>query len=800
MGILAEIEEVERIQALSIPAKRLIEKLQPLRSREEQTSKRWFWELLQNASDYNDSVSVRLEIDDHTVCFLHDGKPFSIKDVYNLISPDSGKDRDELRKDNIGKFGSGLVSTHILSAEICVKGAFTSDDKQSLHQFRITLNRSHFGNKDALIQDIEATKQAFKQHHEPIPDDEYSGFMTSFTYNTDKRLPNMSSTLDVVSEGLKQIYDVLPYTLAFMPKVKSVEIVDHRQKANIKTYTIRRESQLAESLVYTINRDGTTLHRTFVKHTYKSVETVFEVKGKAILPYPENMARLFCGLPMIGSETNGLPFIINSLAFEPTIEREGVEITPNDRENLALFKDALELYKSALAYIAKNQLSNACNLASLSFRYNGAEGSRNLFKRDFVPQFQQIIEQAKVVENAAGNWITVSEMLLPYKEGKPFMELYEVAREIKPYHFPSEESYKDWIDALDFTLFKNQKYPLSQFVENVAELKQLQAITLHFTSDKKCWLHQVISLVAMGDELLLTRYALLPNQKGNLKLLRDVYVDDAVPAILKSIHNQLYSEEIELQLLDVSFNDFHQIVGKEYSLADVAHLIDDALKEKYGLANGCTSGFTLPLNELYKWMNTVNKSKTDWEKLFPWFYPMRATLFMDTFGDAERDYAFSIVQSGKIKALAALAESGITSEELELLGNHPEMISQLYVMIQDSVNDRTFADATTGDLGEELVYADLRKKYPRAEGYEVVWAAKQGEPRFDFEVKRNTKTLMYVDAKTTNRGLSNSDSIPFFMRRSQWEFLPTLNESIKYVIARVFKGDGSIYYLQVSVN
>ncbi len=273
MSILAEIEEVERIQALSIPAKRLIEKLQPLRSREEQTSKRWFWELLQNASDYNNSVSVRLEIDDHTVCFQHDGKPFSIKDVYNLISPDSGKDRDELRKDNIGKFGSGLVSTHILSAEICVKGAFTSDDKQSLHRFEITLNRSRFGNKDALIQDIEATKQAFKQHHEPISDDEYSGFMTSFTYNINKRLPNMSPTLDVVSEGLKQIYDVLPYTLAFMPKVKSVEIVDRRSKTDVKNYTIQRESQLAESLVYTINQGGTTLHRTFVKHTYKSVET-----------------------------------------------------------------------------------------------------------------------------------------------------------------------------------------------------------------------------------------------------------------------------------------------------------------------------------------------------------------------------------------------------------------------------------------------------------------------------------------------------------------------------------------------
>jgi len=84
LNIIAEIENEEKKQSLSIPAKRLREKLLPLKSKEEQTAKRWFWELLQNASDYNQSVDVRLEITDNNLTFRHkDGvNKFLIREAY----------------------------------------------------------------------------------------------------------------------------------------------------------------------------------------------------------------------------------------------------------------------------------------------------------------------------------------------------------------------------------------------------------------------------------------------------------------------------------------------------------------------------------------------------------------------------------------------------------------------------------------------------------------------------------------------------------------------------------------------
>ena len=180
-NVITEIEAEERKQALSIPAKRLRDKLSPLKSKVEQTAKRWFWELLQNASDYNQTVNVRLEIDDNQIVFRHTGNPFSIQDVLNLISPDSGKDKDEVRKENIGKFGSGLVSTHILSAEMRVNGVFKSENEDKLFKFNVLLDRSPYEDKDKLIKSIENTKRGLREIQSLINKSEYSGYMTSFS-------------------------------------------------------------------------------------------------------------------------------------------------------------------------------------------------------------------------------------------------------------------------------------------------------------------------------------------------------------------------------------------------------------------------------------------------------------------------------------------------------------------------------------------------------------------------------------------------------------------------------------------
>jgi hypothetical protein len=155
-----------------------------------------------------------------------------------------------------------------------------------------------------------------------------------------------------------------------------------------------------------------------------------------------------------------------------------------------------------------------------------------------------------------------------------------------------------------------------------------------------------------------------------------------------------------------------------------------------------------------------------------------------------------------MEALAELASSNLSNEELARLAIYKDRLSEVFSLLLHSVDDKTHANANTGNTGEEIVYNDLLMKYPKREGYEVVWASKESdEPCYDFEIRKSGQTICYCDAKTTQRGIANADSIPFFMRRSQWNFLSKLDDNIPYYIARVFQGDnGKIIYLQVKMN
>ena len=164
-NIQQEVELAREQQRMNIPAKRILEKIQGIPSDIEKLQRRWFWELLQNASDYNDQVEVELELHTDKLVFKHNGKPFRPIDTENLIAPDSGKDNLELRTDDtIGQFGTGFISTHVLSSHITVRGLLKSELKEEYHKFEFTLDRSGFTDKEELKNGI---KKASKELDKP---------------------------------------------------------------------------------------------------------------------------------------------------------------------------------------------------------------------------------------------------------------------------------------------------------------------------------------------------------------------------------------------------------------------------------------------------------------------------------------------------------------------------------------------------------------------------------------------------------------------------------------------------------
>src|SRR5687767_12248416 len=91
--------------------------------------KRWVWELIQNAKDVNvgGKVRVRIEADlndtDAHHTFTHNEGAFSAENIRFLIEQVSSKDRTKDsagRPTTTGKFGTGFLTTHLLSEHVSV--------------------------------------------------------------------------------------------------------------------------------------------------------------------------------------------------------------------------------------------------------------------------------------------------------------------------------------------------------------------------------------------------------------------------------------------------------------------------------------------------------------------------------------------------------------------------------------------------------------------------------------------------------------------------------------------------------
>ena len=538
IDICSQVESVEQEQYHSIPAQRLIEKLSLLKNRKESARKRWFWELLQNASDYNETVSVRVIVTDHTVEFMHNGSPFSIRDALNLISPDSNKRDDNEHIDNIGKFGTGLVSTHILSSSIKVHGVCVEENGDDLYSFDLTLDRSSFIEKNALIDSIKETKLHFKESLTKVNSRE--DYSTSFLYDIDKTLPTLEP-LNSEDIDLEYLYEMLPYTLCFMPKVQCVHIEDRRY--GCCDYRITRKSVSETDILFEVCKGGESSILDFKYFKHNDVSTAFHVEEDYIVPYPNGTSRIFCGLPLIGTEDIGLPIIVNSFLFEPTTEREGIELEPGSNEqNRGVMNDTTSLYAKVLKYVEQEKLRNAYVLSNIRKKYNGTQASNTQFYNIYLPHYKKALLEHAVVPNYNGEFVTFAQTRLPFRESRADLQLFKNAVMIASNNLPSMEDYTQWFEVTDFTIFPDQKYTLDHLSSAIEGSGSVYA----FSQDADIvisWMIDCCKYFKEHNRYIFAQKKLLPNQAGKFCNCMELKSDDNLPVELKNIYNQLYDSK-----------------------------------------------------------------------------------------------------------------------------------------------------------------------------------------------------------------------------------------------------------------
>jgi hypothetical protein len=815
MSIQHRLEEIKDKKSYSSPAKRIMDHLKPILSKSSEMKKRWIWELMQNATDLGDSIKMRVEIFQDRLVFSHNGKHFTLSEAFDLIMPDSSKDENRgVKKSVIGQFGTGFLSTHILSKKIGVTGVV--EENGEYFSFNFNLDRSERTNKNFLIESIKTSENQYRSSLKKLRSVPSGEFQTHFTYFINETY-DLIDGHHIVNEGIKTLEELIPYVLTFRPEIEELMVIDHRN--NVPPISYQREDlhsdieglHLINTIVF---QSGKKIEEILMGNILtKEAEIAFPIKRIEenqfrLLPYPKNCPKLFCAFPLIGTHEFSLPFVLNSENFEPNRERDGIDISEHDPLNRQILVQAKDAYLKLLFAIQENTWLNAYHVCRLKSAVISDPADKKWFDSTIgEPLKGGIVEYGLVELDKSLNPDELKDlgsMYFPFvdKSNKSKTEILEgifnIAIQIIPKEIPGKSTYKQWYNALDFTIFPSEKLDLKNLCElvepkmkTVAEVSEELKISQESVLDVYKELTRFI--ISQDAIELLDKHTLIISQSQKFCKLKGLKIDKIKSKgvikkqieLIKDINFDLSGIDVRDKLIHKNFKSIVDLLDEDETIG-----FDSFVKETDSLLRDFDGDFKdedflLILKDLFSWYGKSEIDEARLSKLMPYFSANKSQLYLNTKTPDELEFAFDIEISGKSEVLAKIAKSKISKEELELFANNTDLIHSFLNWTNDTVPENP--DKELGNIGEEFIYNYLTKKFGKDR---VIW---KDASEYDFIVlEKDIKTVKYyLDAKTTGRAISNSDTVPFFMKMAQWNFLERNEALSKYIIARIFKKGNS---------
>jgi hypothetical protein len=589
---------------------KILRDMNDLRSKADDSStapRRWIWELIQNAKDVHtgNGVDIRVTLESKAtgtkVKFLHNGKPFTADNIRFLIEQISTKDRskDESgKRKNTGKFGTGFLTTHLLSEKVTVKGV-AKEPELEYRKFKLDLDRSGHTIEE-ITEAVAKAKEAVADLDSLPPYTEYNedSFNTAFIY------PLMDEVSKEIAEtGLTDLETSLPYALSLVEEINSVDI-DHKDwyysREKDTEYNNDSEIEIKNVSLFDSRELDVIQNFSFAKLSKGFTSILLPISyvdGQiTILPIDENVPKLFCDFPLVGTEIFPFPVVINNSNFNPTDPRDGVYLNkptrpnPEIEENKKIIAEAIELFFTLLEHAASNSWKNLHLLAQInSIGTMPSWISQSWYDNDVLGPIRKKLLYAKIVKTADKNIMAsilsadgAEYIWFPTSAKKEIRDkIWSLATQWFPHCLPRLKDVDLW-----YKLAWNGcgKLTLSQFAEFAEGAKTVSGL---FSALKEKvgaveWLNEFYKLLFMDEKEALSIFEkrlIVPDQNGSFckksTLLKDV---GDIPKVFKDILTNL-GVDIRGQLADGSV-ELKFESNKEYGKVQIVKAIIAEVTEK----------------------------------------------------------------------------------------------------------------------------------------------------------------------------------------------------------------------------
>ena len=573
-------------------AQGILNHLQELESNRARMQRRWIWELLQNARDASVDDDTHLvasiEVGDGEVVFQHNGSGFTTEEVAHLIYHGSTKIEDD---NTIGRYGSGFLTTHLLSSVIDISGWL--EDKTTF-QFR-------------LKREISSAKALSRSMDQAWNDFDSSTAEVSRTFTTRFRYPIDEGALGAVEEGIATLTRCAPFVVVLNHQFRRIEIETSEQTMS---FEVVERCPLPEEGLHMVTvgvrEDGIQREYQFLMAEGADVSVTVPMEqtddGLTCVPLEET-PRLFLGFPLIGTETFSFPAVINSLAFTPTENRDGIYLGRSDnasnKTNQRLIKEACKLHVKLLKYIERSLWTSVHELACIPpIQDQSWLNTSWLHKR--LSRLIAKIRDTPVVHHGQSS-IKPRRSFLPLaKESVGVETLWDLMNETTVLRrgLPERNEAAGWCKAVrsweSFIDSEVESFEegyggskLASYIEEVAMDTDGDYGTIDKLQSALCegimaveWLDQVYSLLlddGLGD-IIRSRKIIL-DQAGYLDELSSLYRDDNIDGELKDIGDDILGLGIRERLRDSRLSFLVDEIGKgDLGNKHVAQEIVDRLR------------------------------------------------------------------------------------------------------------------------------------------------------------------------------------------------------------------------------
>jgi hypothetical protein len=552
-----------------LTADKVIQILSDVRNERTKSRRRWIWELMQNAKDVPNiygGVTIEITLKENEFIFSHNGNPFRVENITGLIQQvSSGKPSDSTNKRITGKFGTGFISTHLLSDTVTVKGIVEQDGLLPKY-FQFELNRKAEKSEDLITfisEELDKIDKIEDEHLFPTRQNYHSqreetDFDTVFIYP----LENPESR-EAALVGVEDLASTLPQTLFFVEELKKV-IINNEITGKQITYELFENNNNGDFYFPVIKEiiNGATQDLCFIHYKDDKLDLAIPINNhtERSIKIIEKSARVYRDFPLVGTEHFYFPFILNGLNFFPTEKRDSVLLTDTASNSVLVNRDIfIHAINKAQLFVEWLKTNNANNLSLIAQSRIPTALTEieviNWFKDNIQKTYRHFLIEQEIVETASEK-IKIKNAVIPKFSGTK--EQNDHFWEILNNYFGGnkicrKEHLSSWQDNLGIeseieTWGQKVFYTIEDLLKEIQSKITLESITLQGSQQTNVrWLNSVYKFL-IDNELIkhFKEYKIIPTIKGTLKSLSDdIYIEKEtkIPNEFISIFKSLKNED-----------------------------------------------------------------------------------------------------------------------------------------------------------------------------------------------------------------------------------------------------------------